>query len=102
MNIRLYLIAFLASGYAFAWWLFAARSPAATTTELHISRAPEIDERQPRVAVWLYDLPAERQPQVELPAGWHIAERTAALPQAIPVPARVSPPRTGRIRTRSS
>lgn len=104
-NLRLYLVAFLASAYVAAWWLFGARAPAAPTPEPPVARAQQI-EGQPRHATWFADLPPTQRPQVDVPAGWHIAHQPTAPPRVTrrdaPVPVRVAPTRAGRIRTRSS
>jgi hypothetical protein len=104
-NLRLYLIAFLATVYVMAWWLFGARAPA-TSAELPVTEPAREASLQPRVVAWFDDLPPAQRPAVALPPGWHVAERTAPSSsmtrRGIPVPVRVSPARPGRIRTRSS
>lgn len=104
-NLRRYLVGLLASAYVLAWCLFSARAPAGSTMAPPPTRTPELD-RQPRLAAWFHDLPPAQRPQVDVPAGWHIADPAAAPPRVtrrdVPVPARASPARVGRIRTRSS
>jgi hypothetical protein len=105
-NLRLYLVAFLASAYVLAWWLFGARAAAGSTPEPPVTRSLETDE-QPRLATWFDDLPRDRRPRVDVPAGWHIADRPTAgrgTRRDVPVPVRVPSTRAGRsrIRTRSS
>ena len=104
-NLRLYLIAFLATAYVMAWWLFGARAPA-TSAQLPVTEPVRDASLQPRVVAWFDDLPPAQRPAVVLPPGWHVAERTAPSSsltrREVPVPLRISPARPGRIRTRSS
>ena len=108
-NLRLYLVASLATAYVMAWWVFGGRPPTssvgALVTEV-VEPAPAATSRQPARAAWIDDLPPTNRPVVEVPAGWHIADRTAPSPsvtrRAVPRPVRASPSRPGRIRTRSS
>ncbi len=103
-NLKLYLIALLATAYVLAWWLFGARAADSSAAAPAIEASSE-PSGQPRSA-WFHDLPTAERPVVEVPAGWHIADRTAPSPgvirSGVPVPVRVSPARAGRIRTRSS
>ncbi len=102
-NLRLYLIAFLASVYVLAWWTFGARASARAAEIPRIDPAPEPRARQ-QAATWYQDLPPSVRPAVQLPAGWSIAERSTAspAPRSVTVPVRASAARPGRIRTRSS
>ena len=70
-NLRLYLIAFLATAYLLAWWLFGGRTPASHSDLVPSEPAPETS-RGPRVAAWYHDIPPSQRPAVDLPAGWHI------------------------------
>lgn len=103
-NLRLYLIACLASVYVLAWWAFGARVPtrAAERSRVAPGPAPTV---QRQVAMWYQDLLPAARPAVQVPVGWHIAERGAvslADARAVTRPVRVSPSRPGRVRTRSS
>jgi len=104
-NLRLYLIAFLATVYVMAWWRFGTRAPA-TSAELPVTEPAREARLQPRVVAWFDDLPPAQRPAVALPPGWHVAERAAPAStltrREIPVAVRASPARPGRIRTRSS
>lgn len=104
-NLRLYLIALLASVYVLAWWAFGTRAPARSAELPLIDPVPD-PRAQQQVATWYQDLRPSARPPVQLPAGWHIAERATASSapsvRAMPVPVRVAPARPGRIRTRSS
>lgn len=105
-NLRLYLTTFLATAYVITWWLFGARAPTGSAELPLIERVSEASG-QPRMATWFDDLPPAARPVVEVPEGWHIADRTAGAAtsvtrRTVPVPARASPTRAGRIRTRSS
>jgi hypothetical protein len=100
--LRLYLLALLAAAYVVTWWLLARR---ATVGPAASDEVPEVPARR-RAATWFHDLPASERPVVDLPAGWHIADRSArpaaAAADAPPIPVRVPAARPGRIRTRSS
>lgn len=102
MNLRLYLLAFLAGAYVLAWAFFSARGPAHAPSVGH-----DLDfDEPPRAATWLSDLPPALRPTVQVPPGWHLVEVAAAsrsgASQDAPVPQRVRGTRKGRIRTRSS
>ena len=103
-NLRVYLVALLASVYSLAWWTFGIRAPlrSAERASLH---PVVVRGAQPEVATWYRELPPAAPP-VQLPAGWIIAEQATAspVPVARPLPGsrRASPRRQARIRTRSS
>ncbi len=104
-NLRLYLVASLATVYVMTWWMLGARAPARSVEATAIEPASKVNSPPRRVA-WLDELPPDERPVVDLPAGWHIAEPTAqsssvTRPAAVR-PVRVSPSRPGRLRTRSS
>jgi hypothetical protein len=79
-----YLIALLAAAYLTAWWGFGSRAAARSAAALP-PLAPAAR------SVWYQELPPSERPAVQLPAGWHLADRVSRLPA-----------RAGRIRTRSS
>lgn len=105
-NLRLYLIALLAAAYVGAWCLLGLGPPAKSEEEARALETVPQTSREHGMAIWFHDLPAAERPVVNLPAGWHIADRTlsprGATARRVPVPVRASPARTGRIRTRSS
>ena len=102
-NLRLSLTTLLASVYVLAWWTFGTRAPARRAEFPPFDAATDPGARQ-AVVRWYDDLVPSARPRVQIPAGWHLAERATASPltAAPTVPARVSPARPGRMRTRSS
>jgi hypothetical protein len=105
-NLKLYLIALLAAAYVGAWYLLGLPPPAKSEEEAQPLKTALQTSPEHGMAIWFHDLPAADRPVVHLPAGWHVADRTLSRTSAtagrVPVPERVSPARTRRIRTRSS
>ncbi len=105
--MKLHLVAVLGSVYVIAWLGLGlgARAPG-RSVELSLTEPTREPPAQRQVATWYQDLPSSARPVVQLPAGWHIAADEVPAPsgmtRAVPAPRRVSPPRAGRIRTRSS
>lgn len=98
LELRLYLVAFLAAVYTISWRAIgghavAAGSAAATTVP---------PATAPAGVVWIDHLPPEQQPAIAIPAGW---QRASESPRASTQPARVVQVpvrRVPRVRTRSS
>lgn len=83
---RLYIIAAIAGVYVLAW--------------SRIAPAPHTQVAEPTTrSIWLDELPRADRPLVSPPAGWRVVDRRDV---ATPIPRRVPPPRTVRVRTRSS
>ncbi|MEZ4446338.1 MAG: hypothetical protein R3B72_45085 [Polyangiaceae bacterium] len=98
-DLRLSLIALLASVYVSAWWAFGAHAPSPTASLPPEAPTPE----PPQVPTWYPDVPPAARPAVQVPAGWRIAERTPAPTSQVGArPAPIVRARPGRIRTRSS
>ena len=100
LELRLYLVAVLASVYVLTFRAVggghdASTSPAAPTAPHPVTSLPP--------AVWLDQLPVAQRPVVVPPPGWRIASRgEAAAAAPAPVVVRAPASRPLRVRTRSS
>ncbi len=94
LEVRLYLVAFLAAVHAISWRAIGGQGP---ETASEIATAPPT--REPQRFVWIDNLPPRMRPEITLPAGWQRAS-------APPAPATTQPARVvrapSRVRTRSS
>lgn len=101
-DVRAYLIASLAAAYVAAWACVDTPAP----TRAARSDVGPMTAKRPPATVWIDELPSTARPIVQVPPGWHVADRTASSASALPTPARrslrVSSVRPGRVRTRSS
>jgi len=103
-NLKLYLMAFLASAYLVIWWSLGSRLPSSNTEGVPAASPPVGDTHRTGAAVWYSDLPPSVRPRLQLPPQWRIADDSPdsqAADEAAPVPVRTVSERA-RVRTRSS
>ena len=105
-SLKLYLTALLATFYTVVWWTLGLRLPRGAAAEAPEVESAPINGPAAGSTAWYQDLAPADRPPLHLPPGWRLASPSS--PSAVepqdepPVPVRVAPARTTRIRTRSS
>ncbi len=98
LELRLYMVAFLAAIYAISWRAIGGHSATARPAPV---AAPSL-ARDVAHVVWIDRLPVHMRPPIALPAGWQLASE-APPPTALPTRILPSTRRHApRVRTRSS